>query len=295
MASSIDVAIITCKRLPEVDSDEPVLLAALASAGLTAQMVPWDAEPRAFPNAKIQIVRSTWNYYHALDSFLAWTAEAERRAPLHNGADIIRWNTDKAYLRDLTARGIAVVPTAYVDVGSTEDLSELMQSRGWDDVVVKPRISAGSFATTRHLLDDLHGGEITRAASERALMVQPYVKTVDGRGERSYIFIDGEPTHAMRKSPRLAGQAESVQSVPLDEVDVAFARRVLEVAASRSRTKLLYARVDIARDDRDAPMVMEVELVEPSLFFTHAPQALTQFVRAVGARVAAANGASHGV
>jgi hypothetical protein len=286
-----DVAIITCRKLPEPDPDEALLLDALAAAGLRAVMHPWDAEPvnnaPPVPDARIFVLRSTWNYYHALEPFLAWVELAAARAPLYNDARIIRWNADKAYLRDLAGAGIGVVPTAWVEQGSAIDLGALMREHGWSDVVVKPRISAGSFATTRHLLPELTGGELGRAAAERPLMVQPYVKAVDVRGERSYVFIDGQVSHAIRKSPRLAGQEESVTPVQLDPADVLFAERVVAFVKARFGAPPLYARVDVARDDADAPVVMELELIEPSLFFVHSAQGLARMVAAVAKRVQA--------
>jgi glutathione synthase/RimK-type ligase-like ATP-grasp enzyme len=165
---------------------------------------------------------------------------------------------------------VRTVPTAFVERGSHEELASLMDARGWKDVVVKPRVSAGSFETTRHRRDEVTGGELRRAAADRHIMVQPYVKGVEERGERSYVLIDGEITHAVRKSPRFAGGVERVDPVPLDEADVAFAKGALEVARGRATEplellELLYGRVD----------------VEPSLFFVHAPHALERFCSAI--------------
>jgi glutathione synthase/RimK-type ligase-like ATP-grasp enzyme len=274
----IDVAIVTSRELPEPDVDEPLLLEALRARGIDAVMHAWDAGP--LQNARIAVIRSTWNYYRAHDAFLAWVAAAKSAAPLYNSHAIIEWNTDKAYLGDLERAGVRTVPTAFVERGSSEELASLMDARGWKDVVVKPRVSAGSFETTRHRRDEVKGGELRRAASERHVMVQPYVKAVEDRGERSHVFIDGEITHAVRKSPRFAGGVERVDPVPLDDADVAFAKAALEVARARA-PELLYGRVDIARDEHDRPMLMELELVEPSLFFVHAPHALERFSRAI--------------
>lgn len=284
----LDVALITCSKLPEPDTDEPLLLRALHDKGLRAAMFAWDGPGNAHPDARVSVLRSTWNYHHALPAFLSWVDTEAARAPLHNRADVVRWNTDKVYLADLGGAGLGVVPTVYVERGSSQDLAAIMNERGWTDAVVKPRVSGGSFATTRHSLARLCGGELAKAAESRALMVQPYVSTVDGRGERSYIFVDGELTHAIRKSPRLAGQAESVTPVPLDDIDVAFATRVMSFATAKFGERALYARVDVARDERDAPVVMELEMVEPSLFLVHSEAALHGLVRGIALRVGSA-------
>ena len=283
----LDVAIITCANLPEPDVDEPLLLRALAATGLRAAMFPWDGPGPRHPDARLSVVRSTWNYHHALPEFLAWVDEESRRAPLYNRADVIRWNTDKGYLAELGAAGLGVVPTVYVKRGSSQELAPIMTERGWADVVVKPRVSGGSFATTRHALAGLRSGELAKAAESRALMVQPYMKAVDGRGERSYVFIGGKLTHAIRKNPRLAGQEESVTPVPLDEIDAKFATRVLSFATAKFGEEPLYARVDVARDETNAPVVMELEMVEPSLFFVHSDAALEKLAAAIADRATA--------
>lgn len=291
MVRPLSVAVATCATPPEADEDEAPLLGALARAGVQVSLLPWDSSdpsgpaeaPLAGHTPDLVLVRSTWNYAQSLPAFLAWLDAVARVTPVWNPLSVLRRNVDKLYLRDLAARGVPVVPTAFVDRGSKASLGEVCAANGFDDVVVvKPRVSAGSWNTARFTAAERTLGDAALQAlvGERDMMVQPYVRSVDARGERSVVVLDGAPSHAVRKSPRFSGDAESVTRVELDDDERAFAMRVLEGALEPGET-LLYARVDTARDERGALMLMELELVEPSLFFTHAPEALPGFVRAV--------------
>jgi glutathione synthase/RimK-type ligase-like ATP-grasp enzyme len=181
----------------------------------------------------------------------------------------------KTYLRELEARGIDVVPTRFVEKGENARLADV----AWKDVVVKPVVSAGSFCTERFDHDDPKGQIFLDGLSrERDVMIQKWMPAVNDYGERSLVWIDGEITHAIRKSPRFAGGVEVVSGeMPIAPEERAFAERVIAAAPAKD---LLYGRVDIIRDDDGVLRVMELELVEPSLFFKQCPRALDRFVRA---------------
>jgi glutathione synthase/RimK-type ligase-like ATP-grasp enzyme len=284
------VYLATCARLPEPDPDEALLVAALATAGVEATLLPWDGPAPAAP-ADLCVVRSTWNYHQRRDDFLAWAAALAAHTPLANPLPVLRWSTDKAYLGDLAAAGVPVVPTAYVDRARPRGLAAVCAEHGWGEVVVKPRVSAGSFATRRFAPAAAAAGEAFLAAQlrERDMMVQPYFPSVEGYGERALVCIAGAVTHAVRKAPRLAGEDESVSAaVPVAADEGAVATAALAAAAAATGGgDLLYGRVDLARDAAGAPRVMELELVEPSLFLAQHPPALARLVAAVRARGAA--------
>lgn len=258
----------TCTTLPEPDADEAPLAAALAAAGIEAPLVAWD-DPHADWDAPIPtIIRSTWNYALHLDAFLAWIDRATAAAALFNPAEIVRDNVHKRYLLALHARGVPVVPTTLVERGA---MTELPATK----IVIKPEVGGGSlnakvFDDGREGLDHLH-----MIARTGAALVQPYIDSVDDYGERSLIWIDGELTHAIRKNPRFVGDAESVSGpfpIAGDE------RAVASAALAPYVDRIFYGRVDLVRDPNGRPMVMELELVEPSLFFPKYPPALDRFV-----------------
>lgn len=274
------IALATCRVLPERDHDEAVLLEALVRAGATVGLLEWDGpRPLPEPDVDLVVVRSTWNYAQNLDAFLAWLHALEAHGvAIANPIGVLRGNVDKVYLAELSARGIAIVPTVFVERGSSPSLASLRAEHGFADVVVKPRVSAGSWKTERFGLSpqELSSGELflRTLSDERHVMVQPYVKSVEGRGERSIVVLDGEVSHAIRKSPRFAGESESVTVVPIEEDERALAVRVLALYP-----KLLYARVDVARDEAGELLLMELEACEPSLFFSRVPGSAERFAR----------------
>lgn len=264
--------IATCKTLPEVDVDEAPLSRALAAAGIEASLVAWD-DPAADWDAPVPtLIRSTWNYALDVVAYLTWIDRASRSARVLNPPDIVRGNVYKRYLLELAARGVPVVPTQLARAG---DPIAIDAGR----VVIKPEVGAGSLDTRVFERGDPDAGvHLARITARGAALVQPYVASVDDYGERSLVWIDGELTHAIRKSPRFSGDSERVDGpfpIADDERDVALA------ALAPYRERILYGRVDMARSDRGQPMLMELELVEPSLFFPRCPAALDRFVAAL--------------
>ncbi|HEY0189908.1 MAG TPA: hypothetical protein VGC42_02220, partial [Kofleriaceae bacterium] len=230
--------IATCARLPEPDYDEAPLAAALAAAGYDARLVGWD-DPAADWDAPIPtLIRSTWNYPLAPAAFEAWLARASAAAPLCNPADVVRGNLRKRYLLDLAARGVAVVPTLVVERGATADLSQFSTS-----IVIKPEIGAGSIATRRFApADPAALAHLASITAHGAALIQAYVDSVDSYGERSLVWIDGEITHAIRKTPRFTGDAEHVTGpVAITDDERALALAALAPLAAR----ILYGRVDL--------------------------------------------------
>jgi glutathione synthase/RimK-type ligase-like ATP-grasp enzyme len=287
----VDVALASCLELPEPDADEQPLLDALRAAGLSAEVLPWDdpGAEDAFAAARVTVLRSTWNYSVQPDAFLAWIDRTATRAALWNGRDAVRWNAHKSYLLDLERRGVATVPTHLLKRGEQATLAEVMRARGWTAAVVKPAVSGGSRETIRVQGAD---GELAAGAAHlrrllavEDVLVQPYLESVEGYGERALVWIDGALTHAVRKSPRFLGDDESVsEAQPIAQDEARLAERAVDAAVAVAGP-LLYARVDVARGPDGQPCVMELELIEPSLFFPRAPHALERYVAAVRARM----------
>ncbi len=280
----MSVAIVTCQNMPEEDVDEALLLGALADAGLNPTLAAWDDDTIDWSRFSMAVLRSAWNYIDHLDAFLEWAVHAGTHTALFNPVEVVQWNTHKGYLRQLAKQGVPVVPTAWLGVGEQLDLADLMADRGWHDVVAKPVVGAGSFLTER--ITDPRSAtaqEFWRTlCTDREVMVQPYLASVEEYGERSLIWIDGELTHAVRKSPRLGDAQESVShALPIAHVE----RELAESVIADIPHELLYARIDLIRDEDDQPLLAELELVEPSLFLKQDPTALKRLVRGIAERL----------
>jgi hypothetical protein len=273
----------TCRALPEPDIDAAPLAAALGAAGIDASVLAWD-DPAVDWDAPVPtLLRSTWNYTERLDAFLAWVDRVAAVAPLWNPPRIVRGNVCKRYLLALASDGVATVPTLLFERGAaitSEQLAAVAAAHDAARVVIKPEVGAAyagarAFGVTTHgeLVDA--AGHLATLTARGAALVQPYLASVEDYGERSLIWIDGELTHAIRKAPRLAGGVESVTGpFPIADDERAVALAALAPIAA----DILYARIDLVRDFAGEPRVMELELVEPSLFFAKGPHALDRLI-----------------
>jgi hypothetical protein len=284
------VALATATTIAKNDFDEPPLLGALARQGIDAQVLAWDdpADQVGFAGARLCVLRSTWNYVHNHDRFMAWVQWCGQVTSLWNPAPIVSWNSHKQYLLELQARGIPIIPTQLIRRGADPAAAAALLGDAlwrWGTVVVKPAISAGSFGTIRVASADRSTGldHLAALLQERDMLVQRYEPAVNDHGERSLVWIDGALGHAIRKNPRFSGQNEQIsnQAVAISDDERALAERVLAVAPG----PLLYARVDLVRDPAGQPQLMELELIEPSLFFSQHLESADRLAAAIARRM----------
>lgn len=259
------VLLATSEKFAELGDDERLVLPGLAARGIDAAPAVW-SDPSVDWADAVVVVRSTWDYWLRYDEFLRWLDRVEQVATVRNPAAVIRANTNKRYLADLEAAGVPVVPTEWIARGTTRSIAAILRDRGWPAAVVKPAVSAGAQDTIRVTPDMAETAQqlADEIARRRDVMVQPYLHSVEGYGERSLIHLGGELSHTVRKAPMLAGAGspDDVEPATAASDEIALAQRALAWVGS----ELLYARVDIARLDDGTPVVMELELTEPRLF-----------------------------
>lgn len=281
------IALLTCRELPEPDPDEAITLEAFRAAGHEAQMLAWNAPVQAPSAFDLCIIRSTWDYIWQVGAFDGFLRAAAQGSRLCNPLQTVRWNIHKRYLATLEAAGLPITPTLHVNRGEPCPVEEL-DARGWGDVVIKPAVSASSFATRRFATDERHAALafLRQLTAERDAMVQPYIATVEQGGERALVCIDGELRHAITKTARFKGDEEQVSSArPPSEHEHAFVQQTLACLPAALRDDLLYARVDVFDDGAGGLLLSELELIEPSLYFLQAPEALNAFVAAAERRL----------
>lgn len=271
------VAIVSATPALGTDDDEAFLLPALRAAGADPAVVVWDDPALDWGSFDVVVLRSTWDYTMRRDEFLAWVTSVDAMTRLRNRPDVVRWNSDKVYLRDLAGAGLPVVPTEFFAPGERPVLPAVMP------FVVKPTVSAGSRNTARYAPDERDAAlEHARRLLDqgRTIMVQPYVASVDERGETALVFIGGRYSHAAIKEALLVpGEranedklfaTEKLYPVQPSAAELAVAEATL-AAIRFPRDELLYARVDLVLDAGGSPLVLELELVEPSLMLPQAP------------------------
>lgn len=282
MSLPFDVTLVTCRPLPEPDPDEAPLLSALTQAGLEVRLCAWDDESVEWSTSAVTVIRSTWDYHRRRDAFIDWAREVDGVSLLLNPPTVVEWNSHKSYLLTLPLRGVPVVPTVLVEQGTTISLEQISRAEEWPRLVIKPAVSAGSYETHAMEEENLDESTFRRLVDAEDVLVQPYIESVDHHGERSLIFIDGECTHCIRKHPRFAEDDERVTGPHEPTADELTVARSALQAVSKN---LLYARVDLVENADEQPVVAELELIEPSLFFRFSDTALQRFTESIIRRV----------
>jgi len=284
------VAVATCAEFPRLDDEGRLLLDALRDAGVRAEPEVWTGEPAGGWEAyDLVVLRSTWDYTFMLDRFLDWTEHVGGR--LLNPPAAVAWNADKRYLFDLVAAGVRTIASEHLAPGAA-----LTPPPG--RFVVKPTVAAGSrgaavYDEARH--EAAHAHVAALHAGGHDVLVQPYLEAVDGaESETALVFLDGELSHAMRKGPLLwldrpqvdrLFQQEQMSPVGEPAADVVALGHEAHELVRRRFGRLPYARVDVLRDADGEPAVLEVELIEPSLFLDYAPGSAQALARAIVGRL----------
>lgn len=278
---AVRIALATCAQPPVPDLDAELLLPALAERGADTEAAVWTDPEVDWGGFDLVKISSTWDYHERLDEFREWLRTVDAATRLHNPAELVEWNLDKRYLRELEQRGMPVVPTIWWSepnggAAAAEAEGEAV-ARGWGRVVVKPAVDLGAMRLRR-----VPATGVGRALTELAepALVQPYLPSLEAEGELSIIFLGGEAAHAVRKRPaaedfrvqeQYGGRYEVVDPPP-DGLELA--RAVLATLQEPP----LYGRVDMVRDLDGRLCVIELELIEPSLYLDHADRAVISWL-----------------
>lgn len=279
------LAWVTTREARGRDDDEPLALAALERRGVDVDVIDWGDESAHWDSYDRVVLRSTWDYTQRLTEFLAWLDAVAEVTELINPAPLVRWNLDKHYLRELDLAKVAITSTTFVERGE-----EFVLPPG--DFVVKPAVGAGSrdvasYAAGQHdfalaHISRLHG----RAESA---MIQPLISSVALHGEWPLVFFNGHYSHSANKRVSLprAGQidglfaTEAMQAHNATPAQIEVAQAAVDLVSSRFGSPA-YARVDLVRDEQHNYCLLELELIEASLFLSQAdPGAIARLVDAL--------------
>ena len=277
------VAFVTWSGLPGLSEDDRLAVAELGRRGSTVQSTVWDAPGVVWTDFESVVLRSCWDYHHRPDAFLDWLAKLDGQGvPLWNPPAVVRDNVDKTYLRELEAVGIPVVPTIWLESGADADLEELMEERGWSEVVIKPTVSASAFRTFRADSAKPRQSDLEELLSASGALVQLFLPEIETQGEWSLIFFGGKYSHAVLKRPKAGDfrvQNDFGGSASPERPSPALVEQARAVVATIPQP-WLYARVD-GVDRGGVFTLMELELIEPSLFLGSDPQAPARFAEAI--------------
>lgn len=281
------VAFLTLEQVADFVIDDHLIVDELQRRGWDAAEVPWSL-PADWGRYDLVVIRSTWDYADRVTEFLATLRAIEASgARLENPRRVVEWNIDKRYLRELEARGVPVVPSVWGNGGTPAVFAGLFTTLQEREIVIKPTISGGAKDTFRlHApLGDALLQQLVDTFAERDWFAQPFVRTVLGEGEYSLFYFDGQFSHAIRKVPKPGDfrvQEEHGGDI-IAQPATPELRRVADQVLTTIAPVPLQARIDLIRLDDGALALMEVELIEPSLYLRMDAGAPSRFADALEA------------
>ncbi|MEZ7504440.1 RimK family alpha-L-glutamate ligase [Flavobacterium sp. Arc2] len=278
------IALLTCKKLPELTPQDQLLIPELAKHAITATAEIWDDANINWTDFDYLVFRNTWDYFEKETEFNLWLDQIEQLGiQTLNPIAIIKQNKHKFYLREMEEQGVKILPTVFIDKTNTLNLKELIPSH-WKKAVLKPAFSAGSYLT--EVFETAEVDKINTQykiiASEKELLLQEFMPEIQTVGETSFVFFNKKFSHAVNKKPvpgdfRIQVQFGGIYRLRYPDAKlIAKAQKIVDTF----KGKLLYARVDGIVIDNELHL-MEVECIEPDLYFNLSEGSLERFVNAI--------------
>lgn len=282
------IAIVTYAENPSIQPDDLFFADVLKSRSIEISSVSWDDKNADWSDFDLVIIRSTWDYFKRENEFRLWLNDMEnQKVNLMNPVSVIRENMEKSYLKKFEQNGIQIIPTEWIQQDSHENLSEILKRKNWNEVVVKPIVSAGSYETFVTSTDEAENGQVQfeNILKNCGVMIQPFMKEIED-GEISMLFFNRKFSHAVIKKPKdgdFRVQPKFGSTISLyqpDEKLLKTARQIIEQVDQ----PLLYARVDGVISNNQF-LLMELELIEPMLFLSFDENSGHRFAEAVMERL----------
>ena len=290
-----DITLLTCRAYYKPDNITPyiqnilleqeLLKSAFESQGLKVDITYWDNPSYEWQQTKSVLFRTVWDYFERFDEFWEWLEQVKTKTRLINSYELIKWNIDKHYLRDLKNNGIQVVPTYFADRGNNISLQEIANLNDWKHIVIKPAISASAFNTYKITNDEIEQKEqlFHELLQTHDMLVQPFFPTISELGEASLMVFGGKFTHAILKKAK-AGDFRvqddfggTVHDYNPTQEEIKFAEKVFQSCISLP----IYGRVDIVWDSNKHIYLSELEIIEPELWIRNRPESANKIAEAV--------------
>ncbi len=292
---TFDVTLLTCQQYdnPIADTEyvQNVLLEdrligeALQAQGLKVHRTSWDNPTFDWATTGVAVVRTTWDYFHRAKEFAAWLDKVQHITQLINPIETLRWNMDKHYLQDLANRGVNIVPTQFIEIGETQTLQDIVAATGWQKLIIKPAISGAARHTYKMAIDQVaaHEAIFKELIAEEAMLLQPFMDTVETHGEVSHMVFGGKYSHSVLKRAKAGDfrvqddHGGTVYPYEASEAEIAYA----EMVTAQCSPVPAYARVDVMWDSNNELALVELELIEPELWMRKHPQSASLFADAL--------------
>ena len=280
------IALATCREYADLTVEDKLLADCLQNLGFDAQPLVWDEAKQNLADYSAVVIRSCWDYHKKPQEFLSWIGKLEENGvKILNPPNILRWNVDKIYLRELEKSGVKIPPTVWFEKGEAGSLSNILAENGWQKAVLKPTISATAWRTfivTPENANELQP-EFENLLLTGGAMVQKFVAEIQTKGEWSFIFFDKKFSHAVLKRAKAGDFRVQDNFGGSVEMTVEPAPALIKAAqkiVENINDDLLYARVDGAEIAGEF-CLMELELIEPVLFLENNSSAADKFAAAI--------------
>lgn len=280
------LTLVTQAQYPDLAPDDRPLAQALRTRGIDVRVAVWNDPAVDWSWSPLTVVRSTWDYFHAPQAFDVWLTAASACTVFANGVHRLRWNAKKTYLRDLKRAGVPIVPTVFVEQRHADAAVALLDTLDWPHVVIKPCAGGSAYGARPFVLSnefDAAMDHLSDLLLTGDALVQPYIATVNTLAERALVFIDGHYSHGVRKrpfNPGAVGDPQPLISHFASDTEVAFGLDVLRAVGPTD-----YARVDLVPHADGGLLLMELEMLEPSLYFAQAPSSVDVFAKHLANRL----------
>ena len=257
--------------IDQVLLEDQLLQTALEKKGLKVCKKDWADTDFDWTTTKYAIFRTTWDYFERFEEFFNWLENTKNKTTFINSAEIISWNIDKHYLKDLQKKEINIAPTLFIEKGDTITLSDLFEKTNWEEAVIKPAISGAARHTYRLTQDNYqeHESIFQELIKKECMLFQSFLENIILLGEISLIIIGGKFTHAVRKIAKNGDfrvqddHGGKVEKYTPTQEEIIFAENCIKATPF----KPIYARVDIVYDNDNKLSLSELELIEPELWF----------------------------
>lgn len=270
----------------QVLTEDGLVQQALEDAGYRVIKVSWDNATFDWSKVSLVLIRTTWDYSARFHEFKCWLERVAQQTCLINSPTLINWNIDKCYLQDLHQKGITIPPTHIVAARATTSLSALQRELGWEQMVLKPAVSAGGRHTYKVTVETVQEQEalFQDLIAAEAMVLQPFLHNIVKKGEVAFMVINGKVTHAVLKKAKkgefrvqddFGGSVEVYQP---SEAEISFAEQVVAACPEQP----IYARVDMVWDNHNQMALSEIELIEPEMWFRNYPLAAQKLAVAIG-------------
>ena len=274
------VALITGAEMAKPDPESHLLIHELGILGISSELISWRTS-RDWSLFDLVVIRTPWDYFLHLEEFLSWVEDVEKVTRVLNSSRILRWNSHKKYLKELSSFGVPTVPTLWIS--KNQQCADLIDSIEWPIVVVKPAVSIGAIGALKgHSKDNHVKQHLEEEVKKGDVMIQPFLESVADFGELSLIYFNGVYSHSILKKPqqgdyRVQDAYGGTNALYEPEIE---AQKIGDQVLSYLPDFSLYARVDLVKYQNQW-LLMELEAIEPELFLPIAPHASVLFAKAI--------------